>query len=116
MKVNNTKATQVTRGLIEYLKKTKQLNILPALVKETLKKSQTENDPSLAVVTTAIKLTDSDKKQIKKELSTLLSRDMKIKNTVNKDVIAGMRIRIGDRVIDNTIQNKINKLGERLAQ
>ena len=116
MKANNTKATQVTRGLIEYLKKTKQLNILPALVKETLKKSQTENDLSLAKVTTAVKLSDLDKKRIKKNLSDLLGRDMKIHNLVNKDVIAGMQIRIGDKVIDNTIQNKINKLGEKLAQ
>ena len=116
MKVNNPKATQVTRGLIEYLKKTKQLNILPTLVKETLKKSQTENDLSLAKVTTAIKLSDLEKKRIKKNLSDLLGRDMKIRNVVNKNVIAGMQIRIGDKVIDNTIQNKINKLGEKLAQ
>ena len=41
---------------------------------------------------------------------------MKVKNVVNPDVIAGMRIQIGDKVIDNSILNKINKLGEKLAQ
>ncbi|MFC1653463.1 ATP synthase F1 subunit delta [Patescibacteria group bacterium] len=116
MKTKNSKATQVTRGLIEYLKKSGQLNILPQLVKETLRKSQIESDPSLAVITTAVKLTSQEQSQIKKTLSKVIGVEMKVKNVVNQGVIAGMHVKIGDKVIDNTIQNKITKLGEKLAQ
>ncbi len=115
MKDNKKKATQVTRGLIEYLRKTDQLSILPQLVKESMKKSQAERDPSIATVATVIKLTNSELGQIKDILSKQTGLDVKVKNVVDDSIIGGMRIRIGDKVIDNTIKQKLQNLGERLA-
>lgn len=116
MKAQNKKAGQVTKGLIEYLKKTGQLQILPQLVKETLRKTQTEKDPSKAFVTTAIALDEKEISEIKTVLSSLMSRDIAVENRIDPDVIAGMKIKIGDKLIDNTIKQKLLNLSEKLSQ
>lgn len=116
MKANSKKAELVTRGLIEYLKKTGQLNILPQLIKETLKKSQTQNDPSKAIVSTVVELNADQIEEVSRILTDLYKREISVQNIVDPDLIAGIKIVVGDKVIDNTIKHKLLNLGERLAQ
>lgn len=116
MKPQNKKASQVTKGLIEYLKKTGQLQILPQLVKETLRKTQTEKDPSRALVTSAIALDENEIAELKTVLSAQAGLDVTIENKVDPDIIAGLRIKIGDKLIDNTMKQKLLNLSEKLSQ
>lgn len=108
-------AQQITKGLISYLKKTRQLGILPQLVRESLKASQSQQNTNTAVVTTAIKLKPAQTSQLATTLTKVMGRDIKVTNTVDQAIIGGLHIRIGDIVIDQSIKHNIETLAKQLA-
>ena len=68
-----------------------------------------------AVVTTAVSLKDSQKKDIEEKLlATTKYEKMEIAYDVDTKLIGGMIIRIGDRVVDSSIQTKLAKLTKEL--
>lgn len=69
-----------------------------------------------AYVTTALSLKDEQKKEIEKKLlDTTSYREMEINYIVDQDLIGGMVIRIGDRVVDSSIRTKLEHLTKDLA-
>lgn len=68
-----------------------------------------------ATVTTAIELTDSKKDEIvKKLIATTDYVAFETSFIVDKDIIGGMIIRIGDRVVDSSIRTKIYNISKEL--
>ena len=69
----------------------------------------------VAYVTTAIELSDECKKNIlDKLLATTHYETFEMNYTVDKAIIGGMIIRIGDRVVDTSISHKIENLSREL--
>lgn len=69
----------------------------------------------VAFVTTAIELDDERKREIEKKLidtTNYVKFEMHYK--VDKDIIGGMIIRIGDRVVDSSIKSKIESMSKEL--
>lgn len=69
----------------------------------------------VAFVTTAIELDDGRKREIEKKLidtTNYVKFEMHYK--VDKDIIGGMIIRIGDRVVDSSIKSKIESMSKEL--
>ena len=70
-----------------------------------------------ATVTTAVSLKDSQKKDIEKKLLDTTSYEtMEIKYELDSSLIGGMKIRIGDRVVDSSIKTKLEKLTKELSE
>jgi F-type H+-transporting ATPase subunit delta len=65
-------------------------------------------------VETAMKLTDEDKQALERKLSEALGREVHARIQVNPDLIAGYRIRLGNRVIDATVKGALAQFDERL--
>lgn len=105
-----------TKQLVEHLRRTNQLGTLPQLVKSSLEQTSDQLPENTALVKSAYKLTGSELSELKSSLTSMLSHSVTIKNVVDKDVIAGLYIRIGDRIIDQTLGNIIDSLGEDLLQ
>jgi F-type H+-transporting ATPase subunit delta len=112
----NQTAARITKGLVDYLKKTNQLGVFPELVQEALKKTRTQEDPNLAIVTTAIALTQAQKKELRAILSGSLNREIRIRTKVDAGIIGGIHVKVGDKVIDNTVASKIEELGDQITQ
>ncbi len=75
------------------------------------------NNVGVAYVTTAKELTDIQKKAVKEKLLETTKFDtMEMHYVIDKEVIAGMVIRIGDRVVDSSIRTKLNGLTRQLMQ
>ena len=69
-----------------------------------------------AFVTTAVSLKDSQKTDIEKKLlSTTSFKKIEINYTVEPELIGGMKIRIGDRVVDSSVKTKLEKLTKQLT-
>ena len=65
----------------------------------------------IATVTTAVPLKDSQCKAVEKKLlDTTKYQSMEMHYDVDATLIGGMVIRIGDRVVDSSISNKLNEL------
>ncbi|MHB1347286.1 MAG: ATP synthase F1 subunit delta [Candidatus Humimicrobiaceae bacterium] len=65
-------------------------------------------------VVSAIRLDDSLMKEIKKSIDDKTKLDVRLKNVVDKNIIGGLIIRIGDKIIDLSVKTKINDLKTRL--
>lgn len=71
----------------------------------------------VAYVTTAVELSEAQKESVKsKLLETTAYESMEMNYNVDSSLIAGMVIRIGDRVVDSSIRTKINELTKQLLQ
>jgi len=65
-------------------------------------------------VVSAIKLDDKLMKEIKKNIDEKTNLDTRLKNVVDKNIIGGLLIKIGDKIIDLSVKSKINDLKTRL--
>ena len=71
----------------------------------------------VAYVTTAVELSEAQKKNVKDRLlQTTSYLSMEMHYEVDASLIAGMTIRIGDRVVDSSVRTKINELTKQLLQ
>ncbi len=71
----------------------------------------------VAYVTTALDLNEGKKKEIEaKLLQTTSFKEMEMHYQVEEDLIGGMVIRIGDRVVDSSVKNKLSGLQRELLK
>ena len=70
-----------------------------------------------ALVTSALPLSDAQKKQIEEKLlATTSYKQMEMVYETDESLIGGLRIRIGDRVVDSSISNKLSDLKRELLK
>ena len=70
-----------------------------------------------AYVTSAVELTDSQKDAVMNRLlETTKYVEFEMHFDVDATLIGGMKIRIGDRVVDSSIKNKLNDLTRELSK
>ena len=89
---------------------------LKAIVKKYVQLVNAHNNIVEGKVTTAIRLKNEDKMHLEKKLSTMTGKNIQLKNEVDPSIIGGILVRIGDKVIDGTIQSRLNELQKDLAQ
>ncbi len=69
-----------------------------------------------AVAITVEPMTENDLLQLQLKLSATSGKNVTIRNEINREIIGGVLIKIGDKVIDGTIKNRLNKMKEQLSQ
>ncbi|MCG0277018.1 MAG: ATP synthase F1 subunit delta [Thermanaeromonas sp.] len=67
-----------------------------------------------AEVTVAFPLPDDLEEQLKEKLSRLLGGKVRLKVCVDKDIMGGMVVRVGDRILDASVRKKLELFRERL--
>ncbi|MDQ7028962.1 MAG: ATP synthase F1 subunit delta [Ardenticatenia bacterium] len=67
-----------------------------------------------AEITTAVPLSAEDRAALEAELVKQFGDSLLFEYTVDPSVIGGVRVRVGDRVIDGTIAGRFNAMRERL--
>ena len=70
----------------------------------------------VAYVSTAAPLSESQKEKVEKRLlETTAYETFEMNYAVDKALLGGMVIRVGDRVVDTSIQNKLKNLSKQLS-
>ncbi|TMR92165.1 F0F1 ATP synthase subunit delta [Nonomuraea basaltis] len=69
----------------------------------------------VAVVRSAVELSEEQKRRLAAWLSTSYGRDVHLNVEVDKRVLGGFSVRIGDEIIDTTIVGRIEEVRRRLA-
>ena len=64
----------------------------------------------LADITSAEKLSSEQQDNIKEQLRTILGDKLSLSYKVDKQIIGGLIIKVGSKMIDTSLSNKINKL------
>ncbi|MCL2706996.1 MAG: ATP synthase F1 subunit delta [Dehalococcoidia bacterium] len=68
----------------------------------------------VAEVTTAIALDDEYKLVLGKKLGDIIGRPVVIKAKVDPSIVGGIRIRVGDKLIDGSLRHKLDMLSKEL--
>ncbi|MFJ8183013.1 F0F1 ATP synthase subunit delta [Streptomyces sp. NPDC096105] len=83
---------------------------------ESLSKLAAERrDRTVAVVTSAVPLSDRQKQRLGDALAKLYGRRMHLNLDVDPSVIGGMRVQVGDEVINGSLADRLEDAGRRLA-
>lgn len=69
----------------------------------------------IAEITTAIPLDEAYKLEIGKKLTEIVGAPVVVKATVDETLLGGIIIRIGDKLIDHSIRQKLASLNKELA-
>lgn len=111
---------RVSQELYEFLKLTvtkDRYQDLRSILDYFVGKMKEYQKIGVAYVATAVRLTDAREKQIEKRiLETAPYESLEMHFTVEPELIGGMVIRIGDRVVDSSIRSKLNDLTKQLLQ
>jgi F-type H+-transporting ATPase subunit delta len=67
----------------------------------------------VASVTTAVPLDDALRSKISDRLGAIMNKDVRLRESVDPDLIGGMLIRVGDRVFDSSVSNQLDKMAKR---
>jgi F-type H+-transporting ATPase subunit delta len=109
------KASQMAKNFIKILVENNRLLVLPEICAlfETLR---AEAEKSLdVVVTSAYDLTDAQKQKVSTSLKNKMGREIKLTCETNKDLLGGIIIRAGDKVIDGSARTRLSELAVALA-
>lgn len=93
-----------------------KLNIAPDIVKQFQKLWDAHNGIERVEVVTAFPLDEEEKETISAHLSRLTGRRVVIEARVDTSLIGGIKVRIGDTVIDGSVLNSLQALRRSLAE
>jgi F-type H+-transporting ATPase subunit delta len=69
-----------------------------------------------AVVTSAMPLTDEEEASLRERLASLAEGGrVEVTTTVDPDILGGVQVRIGDRLIDGSVRGRLERLRHRIA-
>lgn len=83
---------------------------LADITKEFVKQYNEVNNILVAIVTSAKELSEDETKRIQEMLEKKTQKKVDMRMCINTDLIAGIRIKIGDQVLDNTAKARMERL------
>jgi F-type H+-transporting ATPase subunit delta len=102
------------QNLIKVMAENGRLKALPDVCDEFLFLKNEHEKTIDAEVTSAVALDDSQLAAISAKLEERLERKVKLNCSVDETLIAGVVIRAGDLIIDNSVRGKLNRLSDTL--
>ena len=84
---------------------------LPAILREYVELAQEDKRNLLmADVTTAMPLTPDQEQALAEKLAAMTGRTIKIRQHVDSGILGGIVVRVGDKLLDGSLANKLSAL------
>ena len=114
MKSKNKKIQQIANGFIKYLEDSGQINQLAQLTHIQQKQSWMKEKQNVAQVISCVELKQAEKESIIEYLQTNFDHSMKISYLIDKSILGGLIIKVGNKIIDASLQYRLEKIRETL--
>ena len=101
---------EVTRKFFHLLIDRKRESFLPYIQKEFSRLSDEARLIVEAKVTSAVELSEAQQAGLKKSIGQVTKKDVRLVNEVRADLIGGLRIQIGDSLMDGSVAHALNKM------
>lgn len=88
----------------------KRIHEVEGILNQLREISLEKNNKVIAEVKTVIALTDDERKTLAEKLSKKYNKTIILKEIIDKDIIGGVYVRVGDDVIDGTIKYKLESM------
>ena len=100
-------ASQEVKNFVKMLVQEGDTALLPSVITALSTSLRGESRPQEANITSAIALGDAEKEQIRQQLTTQYGDGLRFSFDVDAALMGGLRIRVGDQLIDNTIASRL---------
>jgi F-type H+-transporting ATPase subunit delta len=105
----------LTTRFLAILAHNRRLSALPAVMKAVQNALTRRRGGVEAKVQTAVALSPAQTEALKKSLSDAMGSDVTIHAEVNKDLLGGMVVTVGSRMIDDSVKRKLERLKRTLS-
>ncbi|MDT0606206.1 ATP synthase F1 subunit delta [Croceitalea rosinachiae] len=103
-------SNEITLGLIDTLTSNKRIEMLQQVAYKYIILFEKMKGEDIAYVTSAVPLTADIEKKILAQVTKLTGNKVTIENKVDKSVVGGFILRVGDLQYDASVANKLNGL------
>ena len=93
-----------------------QVYVLPAIADRFQEMLDAHQGVERAEVVSAVSLTDAQREQVTKMLNDLSGQDVRLTTRIDPEILGGLVIRIGDRVMDGSARSRLQNMRRELAQ
>ena len=100
----------LTTTFLKVLDNNKRISNILSIILQFKKINSEKRGDIAANVTSAIELSEDEKNNITDQLKNTLGQKLSLNFDVDKDIIGGLIVKVGSKMIDTSIANKINKL------
>jgi F-type H+-transporting ATPase subunit delta len=104
--VQNLMSLLVSRGLT---------GLVPNIEKEYQRMLDVVRNREQVEVYSAVPLEDTEKERITQFLARLMNKEVVVNSRVDPSILAGLVIRVGDKLIDGSTRARLESLGKQLA-
>lgn len=104
------KVSQPVVSLVQLLIERGRITILPEILSSYTKAVGDALGLSDALVYSTYPLNEAEKQQVADEFGALVSKKIRIINEVDKELLGGIKVKIGDTVYDGSLAGKLNRL------
>lgn len=111
------KVNDVTLAIFDILTRKNRENVLPAIANEFENQYNKYKGIEVAQITTTVELDDALRTEFEKIVSQISDKKtVKLEEKIDKELIGGYLLRVGDRQLDDSILRKINELKLKFSQ
>jgi len=103
-------ANELTNTFIKVIEKNKRFSNLASIITQFININSQKRGDVLADITSADELNDDQKNNITNQLKSILGDKLSLTFDVDKNIIGGLIVKVGSKMIDTSLANKINKL------
>lgn len=108
------KASPVTVSLVKFVVEMGQARHLPDIADSLAERLAAQRDREVAEVRSAVELDDETLQRLEQALNSATGKRVEIKAVVDPSVIGGVVARVGDVVIDGSVQRRFRSLRQSL--
>jgi len=110
------KLSKETNNFIKIILDKRRIKNIFEIIKEYEKLVDEYNGVVKAEAYTTMPLDKDTLKSLEKKLSSITDKNVKLENKIDKSLIGGIRITLGDKVIDDTLKSKLSNMESSLKK
>lgn len=111
------KVNDVTIAILDILTRKNRESVIPSIASEFVNQYNVFKGIEVAQITTTIPLDNTLRAEFEKIVSQISDKkSVQLEEKVDKDLIGGYLLRVGDRQLDDSILSKINELKLKFSQ
>lgn len=108
---------QFVEGIVTYLRRDgKKVSVVPKVQTLLSKISTQAKEGTVAYVESPVPLTAEEKRDVEMAIARAAGHDMSVSVRINKELIAGLRIKIADLVIDTSYVSRLSEMAALLMR
>ena len=102
--------SNITNTFIKVIEKNKRFSNLASIIAQFININSQKRGDVIADITSADELNDDQKNNITNQLKSILGDKLSLSFDVDKNIMGGLIVKVGSKMIDTSLANKINKL------